>query len=104
MSPIDSMRAPGLLSGLTGLSAPGASAKPAAGSSFADLMKGALDQASRAQNDASALQQRFQLEDPSVSLEDTMISMQKASISFQAVMQARNKMVSAYTEIMNMNV
>lgn len=102
MSPINPIQGPSWLSGLSGLSGP-AAAKPGAGS-FADLMKGALEQTSRAQNDASALQQRFQLDDPGVSLEDTMISMQKASISFQAVVQARNKMVSAYTEIMNMSV
>jgi flagellar hook-basal body complex protein FliE len=33
-----------------------------------------------------------------------MVSMQKASVGFQAVVQARNKLVSAYTEIMNMTV
>ncbi|MES2934461.1 MAG: flagellar hook-basal body complex protein FliE, partial [Pseudomonadota bacterium] len=42
--------------------------------------------------------------DDSVNLSDVMISMQKASISFQATVQVRNKLVSAYQEMMNMQV
>ena len=103
MSPIDSVRG---ASPFAGLAAPGAAtgAKAAGGASFADLVKAALDQTSRAQADAAALQKRFAMDDPTVSLEETMVSMQKASLGFQAVVQARNKLVSAYTEIMNMNV
>jgi flagellar hook-basal body complex protein FliE len=33
-----------------------------------------------------------------------MIAMQKANINFQAAVQVRNKLVSAYHEIMNMQV
>jgi flagellar hook-basal body complex protein FliE len=33
-----------------------------------------------------------------------MISQQKANISFQAATQVRNKLVSAYQEIMNMPI
>jgi len=103
MSPIDSVRA---ASPFTGLSGPGAlsGAKAATGTSFADLVKTALEQTSKVQNESVDLQKRFSMEDPTVSLEETMISMQKASLGFQAVVQARNKLVSAYTEIMNMQV
>lgn len=103
MSPIDSIRG---ASPLAGLAAPGAAtgAKAAGGANFADLVKAALEQTSRAQLESAGLQKRFSMEDPTVSLEETMVSMQKASLGFQAVVQARNKLVSAYTEIMNMNV
>ncbi len=103
MSPIESLRAAGPLAGISG---PGAltGAKAASGTNFADLVKAALEQTSKVQNDATSLQKRFSMEDPAVSLEETMISLQKASVGFQAVVQARNKLVSAYTEIMNMNV
>jgi flagellar hook-basal body complex protein FliE len=33
-----------------------------------------------------------------------MVSLQKASLSFQTMQQARNKLVSAYQEIMNTQV
>jgi flagellar hook-basal body complex protein FliE len=47
---------------------------------------------------------KFAAGDDSVSLSDTMIAMQKANIDFQAAIQVRNKLVSAYTTIMNMQV
>jgi flagellar hook-basal body complex protein FliE len=71
---------------------------------FASAFKGALQSVSAAQNNASELQKQVQLENPSVSLEETMVSMQKAQIGFQATLHVRNRMVQAYTDIMNMQV
>jgi len=45
-----------------------------------------------------------QLDNPSVSLEETMIAMQKAQIGFQATLHVRNRLVQAYSDIMNMQV
>jgi flagellar hook-basal body complex protein FliE len=78
--------------------------KPAGKVDFADALKSSLDQVSSAQKKAEQLGQRFALGDDKVSLSDVMISMQKASISFQATVQVRNKLVSAYHDIMNMQV
>ena len=39
---------------------------------------------------------------PDVELSDVMIAAQKARVSFEALVQVRNKMVSAYRDIMNM--
>ena len=39
-----------------------------------------------------------------VDLHDVMISLQKANVSFQSMIQVRNKLVTAYQEIMNMQV
>ena len=50
------------------------------------------------------LQQAMQLEDPTVTLEQTMVAIQKAQIGFQATLHVRNRMVQAYTDIMNMQV
>ena len=71
---------------------------------FSKALKASLDNVATAQNSADALGQRFTLGDDSVNLSDVMISMQKASISFQATLQVRNKVVSAYQEMMNMQV
>jgi flagellar hook-basal body complex protein FliE len=103
MSPIEGIGSIGIAGNVPGLS-PAGKSTPSAGAGFADLVKAALDQTSRVQNEATTLQNRFQMEDPDVGLEQTMIAMQKASIGFQAVVQARNKLVSAYTEIMNMSI
>lgn len=94
--------------GLTALG-PAAGKRPAAGAGvsgagFADNFKSALRQVSAAQNDASRLQREVQMGNPKVSLEETMLAMQKAQIGFQATLHVRNRMVSAYTDIMNMSV
>ena len=72
--------------------------------SFSDALKASLQNVSNAQVQADDMGKKFAAGDDSVSLSDTMIAMQKASISFQATAQVRNKLVSAYHDIMNMQV
>ena len=72
--------------------------------SFSDALKAQLDNVSKAQDNAEDMGKKFAAGDDSVSLSDTMIAMQKASITFQATVQVRNKLVSAYHDIMNMQV
>lgn len=76
----------------------------AGGVDFANVLKSSLDGVNQNQRQAQAMQEAFVLGDDKVSLSDTMIAMQKASISFQTAVQVRNKMVSAYNDIMNMQV
>jgi flagellar hook-basal body complex protein FliE len=71
---------------------------------FAAALKNSITQVSEAQKSAGEMGKKFTMGDDSVSLSDVMVSMQKASIGFQATVQVRNKMVSAYQEIMNMQV
>ena len=75
-----------------------------AAASFQDAMAQALRSVSDAQGEAQGLQQEFSLGNPEVSLEQTMMSMQKAQIGFQATLAVRNRLVQAYTDIMNMQV
>ena len=78
--------------------------EPAAKVNFADALKSQLDQVSGAQNSATELGKAFTAGDDRVSLSDVMIASQKAGIAFQATVQVRNKLVTAYQEIMNMQV
>lgn len=71
---------------------------------FSGALKSALSTVSASQNEASRLQREVQLENPKVSLEETMVAIQKAQIGFQATLHVRNRMVQAYTDIMNMQV
>ncbi|MDN0074180.1 flagellar hook-basal body complex protein FliE [Crenobacter sp. SG2303] len=71
---------------------------------FSDVLKTTLDQVNSAQKTSEDLQKRFELGDEGVNLQDVMVAMQKASLSFQTMVQARNKLVSAYQEIMNTQV
>ncbi len=72
--------------------------------SFQTAFSGALQSISRAQATSSTMQREVQFDNPTVSLEETMIAMQKAQIGFQSAVQVRNKLVQAYTDIMNMQV
>lgn len=78
--------------------------KVAGGPSFGDAMTQALKGVSAAQAESARLQREVQLDNPSVSLEETMIAMNRASLGFQAVVQVRNRLVQAYSDIMNMQV
>jgi flagellar hook-basal body complex protein FliE len=75
-----------------------------AGGGFSGALKSALNSVSATQNESTHLQQEVQMENPKVSLEETMVAIQKAQIGFQATLHVRNRMVQAYTDIMNMQV
>lgn len=71
---------------------------------FSDSFKNALQAISRSQNEASRLQNEVQVGNPTVSIEETMLAMQKAQIGFQTALHVRNRMMQAYTDVMNMQV
>lgn len=71
---------------------------------FAQVLKGALDQVNQAQIRAQQMAGEFSAGSPQVDLQDVMINLQKASLSFQQMVQVRNRLVSAYQDIMNMPV
>lgn len=71
---------------------------------FATVLKASLDQANGMQQQAAKLARDFELGASNASLPDVMVSIQKANVSFQQVVQVRNRLVSAYHEIMNMQV
>jgi len=71
---------------------------------FSSALTQALKGVSNSQNQAAELQRQVQMDNPTVSIEETMVAMQKAQIGFQATLQVRNKLVQAYSDIMNMSV
>jgi len=101
--PASPAQALGGLGGIGKLGSPDA-AESSTKVSFSDALKASLQNVSNAQVQADEMGKKFAAGDDSVSLSDTMIAMQKASISFQATVQVRNKLVSAYHDIMNMQV
>ena len=80
-------------------------AAPAAGGvDFGQVLKSALDGVNASQKTARSLSERFEKGDPNVDLSQVMVAGQKANVAFQAVTQVRNKLVSAYQDIMNMPI
>lgn len=85
-----------------GKSAPAADA--ASGADFGVALKSAIDQVNAAQQQAQQMTQDFASGAENVNLQDVMINLQKASLSFQQMVQVRNKLVTAYQDVMNMPV
>ncbi len=81
--------------------APAAAAQP---SDFANLMKNSVDHVASMQNQATALADAYEGGDKSVDLTKVMLEVQKASLAFRAMTEVRNKLVDAYTQVMNMSV
>ena len=71
---------------------------------FRSAMTQALQDVSQSHAQAQRMQREVTLDNPRVSLEETMMAMQKAQLGFQATLQVRNRLVQAYSEIMNMQV
>ncbi len=71
---------------------------------FGNILTQAISQVNEAQQTSRTLQRAFQSGDPTVSLEQTMIAMNTASLSFQMLNQARNRVVQAYQDVMNMQI
>ena len=74
------------------------------GVDFSQALKSAIDQVGQAQQQAQQMTQDFAAGQSNVNLQDVMVNLQKANLSFQQMVQVRNKLVSAYQDIMNMQV
>jgi len=72
--------------------------------SFATVLRSGLERVNEAQQQSGASQRAFERGNPGVDLPQVMIDMQKASIAFRGAVEVRNRMISAYQEIMNMPV
>jgi flagellar hook-basal body complex protein FliE len=71
---------------------------------FAGVLKTSLDRVNSMQSEARQAANAYAAGSKTVDLGDVMVSLQKSSIAFQTTVQVRNRLVSAYQEIMNMQV
>jgi len=76
----------------------------AAKADFGQLLKNSINEVNETQTTAKNLAAAFESGDKNVNLSEVMVAIQKANVSFQAMTQVRNNLVSAYKEIMNMQV
>jgi flagellar hook-basal body complex protein FliE len=70
---------------------------------FGDAMKSALSQVNELQSQSSAISEAYERGEVT-DIAAVMLSRQQASIGFEATMQVRNKLLSAYKDIMSMPV
>jgi len=74
------------------------------GEDFASKLKEAVRSVNEIQQDATTKQTKFELGDNNVSLPQVMLAMNKSTIAFEATNQVRNRLLSAYQEVMSMQV
>ncbi len=70
---------------------------------FANVLKSMLVDVNQSQQNAKQLAASFE-QGKTQDLAGVMVSQQKARLAFQSTLQVRNKLVSAYQDIMNMPV
>ncbi len=89
------------LHGPQGTQAPAQANGPAGG--FGDALKSALDSVSATQNKASALSEAYERGEVT-DVAKVMLARQESGVAFEATLQVRNKLLSAYQDIMRMGV
>ena len=71
---------------------------------FSQLLSKAIESVNQLQNEADRMSTAYELGDDKVDLTQVMLASQKADLSFQAMVQVRNKLISAYQEVMRMQI
>ncbi|MGE5384951.1 MAG: flagellar hook-basal body complex protein FliE [Betaproteobacteria bacterium] len=83
---------------------PAESGAAAGGVDFAQVLQGSIEKVNQAQVQANQMAEKLAAGDQTQNLHEVMIALQTASVSFQEMVQARNRLVNAYQDIMNMQV
>ncbi|MFQ5469327.1 MAG: flagellar hook-basal body complex protein FliE [Gammaproteobacteria bacterium] len=79
-------------------------ASEASGVDFSQLLSNAVDHVNEAQQTASDMKSAYLSGESNLDIAEVMVASQKAGIEFQMLMQVRNKLVSAYQEVMGMPI
>ncbi len=74
------------------------------GPGFGKILEESIQKVNELQQGATDLATAFEKGDPNVDLPQVMVELQKASVSFSAMVEVRNKLLSAYQDVMNMQV
>ena len=88
---------------VTPLELPETTSTPSAGSLFKDVLSSAISEVEGAHTSADESVSRF-LSGDGEDLHSTILATQRADLEFQMFLQVRNKVVSAYQEIMKMQM
>ena len=97
--------APSALTSVAPLESPGTQAgtQTSAGSAFKDVLSSAINEVEGARAGANQTVDKF-LAGDGEDLHSTILASQRADLEFQMFMQVRNKVVSAYQEVMRMQM
>ena len=79
------------------------SAPGAAGASFEDVLRDSIQNVDKLQHDASEAVQSLEIGEAE-SYAEVMTAVEKADIAFNMLMEVRNKLVSAYEELLRIRI
>jgi flagellar hook-basal body complex protein FliE len=71
---------------------------------FGAMLAASMRQVNELQQGAAQLATAFERGEPGVDITRVMVEAQKASLSFRAMAEVRNRLVSAYQDVMNMPI
>lgn len=71
---------------------------------FGNALRQSIRAVNTQQKKSAGLAEAFEREDPRVDLAQVMIEGQKSKLAFEALLQVRNRLVTAYQDIMRMPV
>jgi flagellar hook-basal body complex protein FliE len=89
--------------GLGGVTGPGSAGAGVGKADFGAAMKDAIGQVNSMQAESSAASESYD-KGETTDIAAVMLAREKASVGFQATLQVRNKLLSAYKDIMSMPV
>ncbi|WP_284734755.1 flagellar hook-basal body complex protein FliE [Sphingosinicella terrae] len=89
--------------GIGGGAAAGGTERGGATDGFGDALRSAVAQVNEMQSQSSAATEAYERGE-TTDIAAVMLARQQASIGFEATLQVRNKLLSAYRDIMNMPV
>ncbi|MFL6451183.1 MAG: flagellar hook-basal body complex protein FliE [Bryobacteraceae bacterium] len=92
-----------LASTLSTITPASAASSPAKGGDFSSILKSAINEVENSHASADTSIRNF-LSGENGEIHSTVLATQKAELQFELFMQARNKAVSAYQEIMKMQI
>lgn len=79
-------------------------AKQVGGGGFADELQNSIERINQLQQQSAEQTRAFESGEPGIALNDVMVDSEKAGLAFEMGVQVRNRLVSAYKEIMNMQI
>lgn len=85
-----------------GVQTPGTEGASSTG--FGEVLKQSIADVNTLQREARELRVAFERGEAGIDLAEVMVATQKAGIAFDAMTQVRNRLVSAYQEIMRMPI
>jgi flagellar hook-basal body complex protein FliE len=87
-----------------GVGAAPSEAGPGAAADFGTVLKASIAEVNALQLNATGLATAFEQGQPGIDITRVMVEAQKASLAFRAMTEVRNRLVSAYQEVMNMPI